>query len=98
MVVLSHNFGFKTLFAHMSSISVSQGQIIKKGDFLGLSGNSGQSNGPHLHYEVKFAEEYINPIDFVYWNSRTFNTIFAKDSNMDWEKLILLIKERTNDL
>lgn len=98
MIVLSHNFGFKTLFAHMSTISVRHGQIIKKGDLLGLSGNSGQSNGPHLHYEVKFAEKYLNPIDFVYWNSKTFNTIFEKESNLDWENLILLIKKRTNNL
>lgn len=97
MITISHNFGFKTLYGHMSDIYVKEGQIIQKGSLIGLSGNTGRSNGPHLHYEIKFAEKFVEPIDFVYWNNKTFNTIFKKELSLDWEKLILLIKERKND-
>ena len=95
MIVIAHNFGFKTLFAHLSNVFIKEGDIISKGTLLGLSGNTGTSTGPHLHYEVKFAEKYTNPIDFVYWNNKTFNTIFNKKAKINWEKLILLIKQRT---
>ncbi len=97
MITIAHNYGFKTLYGHMSDIYVKEGQIIQKGSLIGLTGNTGQSSGPHLHYEVKFAEKYVEPIDFVYWNNKTFNTIFTKELSLDWEKLILLIKERKND-
>lgn len=97
MIVISHNFGFKTLFGHLSDTFVKEGDIISKGSLIGLTGNTGKSSGPHLHYEVKFAEKYTEPINFVYWNNKTFNTIFKKEQKLDWEKLILLIKERTSE-
>ena len=97
MITIAHNYGFKTLYGHMSDIYVKEGQVVQKGSLLGLTGNTGQSNGPHLHYEVKFIEKYVQPLDFVYWNKRTFNTIFNKELKLDWEKLILLIKDRKND-
>ncbi len=97
MITIAHNYGFKTLYGHMNDIYVKEGQLIQKGSLIGLTGNTGQSNGPHLHYEVKFAEKYVEPIDFVYWNNKTFNTIFTKELSLDWEKLILLIKKRKND-
>jgi len=98
MIVIAHNYGFTTLYGHMSDLYVQVGQVVKKGSLIGLTGNTGQSNGPHLHYEVKFARKYIEPLDFVYWNKKTFNTIFTKELSLDWEKLILLIKERKNEL
>jgi len=52
VVEINHGFGYKTIFAHLSQIKVKQGQKINRGDLIALSGNSGLSTGPHLHYEV----------------------------------------------
>lgn len=51
-VVVNHNDGFLTLYAHLSRTSLSNGQFVEKGQLIGYSGNTGLSTGPHLHYEV----------------------------------------------
>ena len=60
-VEVEHGFGYKTRYAHMSRIDVSLGQVLKRGDCIGLTGNTGRSSGPHLHYEVMYRKEYQNP-------------------------------------
>ena len=60
-VVIDHGFGYKTRYAHMSEIDVVQGQSVTRGDYLGLSGRSGRVTGPHLHYEVLYRKDYVNP-------------------------------------
>jgi murein DD-endopeptidase MepM/ murein hydrolase activator NlpD len=55
-VVIKHSNGIQTLYAHLSSINVSKGQSVEKGQFIANSGNSGQSTGPHLHFEVRGAK------------------------------------------
>lgn len=52
-IVIKHNNGVQTLYAHLDSISVSQGQTLSKGEVIARSGNTGQSTGPHLHFEVR---------------------------------------------
>ena len=70
VVMIDHGFGFKTLYAHLSSYSVRAGQHVKRGDVVGRIGNSGMSMAPHLHYEVLKNEVPINPINF-YFNDLT---------------------------
>ena len=65
-VRIDHGFGYVTLYAHMSEWSVSPGQKVKRGDIIGLVGNTGKSKGPHLHYEVRKNGEAINPINFYF--------------------------------
>jgi len=60
-VEVDHGFGYRTRYAHMSRIDVTLGQRVQRGDCLGLSGNSGRSTGPHLHYEVMYRKDYVNP-------------------------------------
>lgn len=55
-VVVSHGNGIQTLYAHMNSITVSQGQTVNTGQQVGTLGNTGQSTGPHLHFEVRNAK------------------------------------------
>lgn len=98
MLIIMHNYGFKTLYGHMNDILVKEGDLISKNTLLGFTGNTGASSGPHLHYELKFLEKHINPTNFVYWNTKTFETIFAANTNIKWEELILLIKKRNNNL
>ncbi len=65
-VVINHNFGYKTLYGHMSRYAVRRGQKVKRGDVIGYVGNTGMSTGPHLHYEVIKNDVKINPINFYY--------------------------------
>ncbi len=64
-VVIDHGFGYKTRYAHMKSIYVAEGMSIKRGECLGESGNSGRVTGPHLHYEVMYRDEYVNPENYM---------------------------------
>ena len=64
-VVVDHGFGYKTRYAHMKTIAVHEGDAVKRGSFLGLSGNSGKSTGPHLHYEVIYKGRQVNPLNYL---------------------------------
>ena len=64
-IVVDHGFGYKTRYAHLSSIDVVEGMSVKRGDFLGRTGNSGKSSGPHLHYEVIYMDRPVNPINYL---------------------------------
>ena len=64
-ILIDHGFGYKTRYAHMSAISVAEGMRLKRGDCIGESGNSGKSTGPHLHYEVLYRDERVNPMNYL---------------------------------
>ena len=66
MVLIDHGFGYKTLYAHMSSAKVEAGDVVKRGQVIGAVGNTGNSTGPHLHYEVHKNGKTVNPIDYFY--------------------------------
>jgi len=63
-VVVDHGFGYKTRYAHLKSIGVVEGMKVKRGECIGLSGNSGKSSGPHLHYEVIYKGSPVNPSNY----------------------------------
>ncbi len=63
-VEIDHGFGYVTKYAHLDKYIVKKGQLIKRGDLIGYSGNSGKSTAPHLHYEVKLNGKKINPIHY----------------------------------
>lgn len=78
VVYLNHGFDFETRYAHLTKYIVEAGQQIKRGQIIGYVGNTGTSVSPHLHYEILFKNEQINPINF-----------FQRDlSNQEYEKLI----------
>ena len=64
-VVIDHGFGYETRYAHMHVIYVVEGMKIKRGECLGESGKTGKVTGPHLHYEVFYRGEHVNPMDYV---------------------------------
>ena len=66
MVLVDHGFGYQTLYAHMNSIGVMVGSEVKRGQVIGTVGNTGDSTGPHLHYEVHKNGRHVNPIDYFY--------------------------------
>lgn len=63
-VIIDHGYGYSTLFGHLDSINVKNGQKIKKGTLIAKSGNTGRSTGPHLHYEIRYNNKPINPMEF----------------------------------
>ncbi|MFZ4705186.1 MAG: M23 family metallopeptidase [Bacteroidales bacterium] len=65
-ILISHGFSYETLYAHLSKINVQRGQIIKRGQLIGLVGNTGKSTAPHLHYEVHKGGRPINPINYFF--------------------------------
>lgn len=64
-VLINHGFGYKTRYAHMSSVFVKEGDRLKRGDFIGKSGHTGKSTAPHLHYEVIYMGRYVNPYNYM---------------------------------
>ena len=64
-VVVSHGSGNTTLYAHMSSRSVSAGQYVQQGQVLGITGSTGNSTGPHLHFEITEGGVRVNPLNYL---------------------------------
>lgn len=73
VVIVRHYNGLETVYAHLSKIKVKVGQIINAGELVGLGGSTGRSSGPHLHFEVRFKGQAINPTSII---SFTDNQIF----------------------
>lgn len=66
-IVIKNSQGFETLYAHLSkTIYVKKGQVVKKGQLIATSGNSGLSSGPHLHYEIRKNSELKDPLSYFY--------------------------------
>lgn len=63
-IMINHGFGYKTRYAHLSSIDVRPGDFVKRGQKIGELGNTGKSTGPHLHYEVILRGTPVNPINY----------------------------------
>ena len=60
-VTIDHDYGYETLYAHMSDVKVKVGDVVKRGQIIGLVGSTGRSSGPHLHYSIYHNEKAINP-------------------------------------
>ena len=65
MVVIDHGQGLNTRYGHLKKILVQQGQKVKRGDVIALLGSTGQSTGPHVHYEVHLNGTPVNPLNYI---------------------------------
>ena len=63
-IVIDHGFGYKTRYAHMQEVILKVGTPVKRGDCVGFSGNTGSSTGAHLHYEVLYKDNQVNPANY----------------------------------
>ncbi|MCA0384636.1 MAG: peptidoglycan DD-metalloendopeptidase family protein [Firmicutes bacterium] len=64
-IIMDHGGGYTTLYAHLDVIDVEVGKVYKKGETIALSGNTGYSTGPHLHFEVRMNGDYVDPLTYV---------------------------------
>jgi len=78
VVYIDHGYQFETRYAHLTNYIVGVGQVVKRGQIIGYVGNTGLSVSAHLHYEVLYKNDAINPVNF-----------FQRDlNNKEYEKLI----------
>jgi len=88
VIYLQHGHGFETRYAHMSGFAVAPGDKVKRGQVIGYVGSTGNSKAPHLHYEVLYNGNHVNPINF-----------FQRDlSNQEYQKLIEIGSNQTTVL
>ncbi len=65
LVKLDHSNGYVTYYAHCSKINVNVGDVVSKGDIIALVGNTGNSTGPHCHFEIRYDNVPKNPLDYI---------------------------------
>lgn len=65
-IVINHGNGYETAYSHLLAINVKKGQNLKRGDIIALSGNTGLSLAPHLHYEVRYNGIRVDPIHYFF--------------------------------
>lgn len=63
-IVINHGYQYQSMYAHCSEILVHQGQKVKRGEVIGLVGNTGVSTGSHLHYEIIKGGQKVNPVNY----------------------------------
>lgn len=80
-IVIDHGYGYKTIYAHLSKSIVKAGQRVKRGDIIALSGNTGISTGPHLHYEIHKNNRKINPSGYFFDNFTPESYLTAKPAS-----------------
>lgn len=79
VIELNHGFGYKTRYGHLSKMYISKGDSVTRGQVIGEVGNTGVSSGSHLHYEVRFRDNTINPVHY-------FNKDISPESYMELMK------------
>jgi len=89
LVILEHSYGFKSYYGHLNKTVVKSGSFVKKGTLIAYTGNTGMSNGPHLHYEIRFIHRNVNPFWFIKWTQQNYDEIFQKEKKIPWQSLIM---------
>tara|TARA_R110001592_G_scaffold61158_22_gene186298 strand:+ start:28212 stop:29162 length:951 start_codon:yes stop_codon:yes gene_type:complete len=95
MVKLSHNFGFVTIFGHLSKAVVASGDYVRQGDLIGYSGNTGLSTAPHLHYEVRHLHRRLAPGPFMEWSWENYDVLFTREEQIKWDSLAKTLRKPT---
>jgi murein DD-endopeptidase MepM/ murein hydrolase activator NlpD len=75
-IIIDHGYGYQSTYGHLSNMKVTVGQNVKRGDLIGLSGSTGTSTGPHLHYQIDLYGQHKNPLYY-------FNDDLTEDEYFD---------------
>ncbi len=92
-LLLSHSYGFKTAYGHLSRYVVHSGAFVNKGDLIAYVGSTGRSTGPHLHYEVRYLTKWVDPAPFMFWDTAHLQTITEKVPQVHWESIFQQTKK-----
>ena len=68
-LIIDHGNNTRSLYGHLSRLAVAAGQPVKRGDLVALTGNTGRSSGPHLHYEIQVKGQPVNPHSYIWEES-----------------------------
>ena len=88
LVIIQHNYGFKSYYGHLNKLVVKSKQFVQRGDLIAYTGNTGRSSGPHLHYEIKYFYRTVNPYWFLKWSMENYNEIFEKVDKVLWSVVV----------
>jgi murein DD-endopeptidase MepM/ murein hydrolase activator NlpD len=69
-IVIDHGGGIHSMYFHLSRVSVKVGQVVERGETVGLSGSSGRATGPHLHFGIRLNGERVDPLDIIELSER----------------------------
>ncbi|MDR1170254.1 MAG: peptidoglycan DD-metalloendopeptidase family protein [Prevotellaceae bacterium] len=88
LVVIRHSNGLESFYGHLSKILVKQDQAVKAGCLIGLGGSTGRSTGTHLHFELRYLGQCVNPRDLVDFDSLCVksDTVLLTQNNFDYRK------------
>ena len=92
-VIVRHNYGFESYYGHLHKMLVKPGDVIHKGQVIGVAGNSGRSTGPHLQYEVRYLGKPLDPDQFLLWEFGS-REIFTQVEGVKWASLVNLIDKQ----
>ncbi|NOR71120.1 MAG: peptidoglycan DD-metalloendopeptidase family protein [Methylomarinum sp.] len=98
LLIIAHNYGFKSYYAHLNKTKVKFGDVVSKGQEIALTGNTGKSSGPHLHYEVRYVGVSIDPVNFINWNINQYESIFKTTTGIKWQSLVKMIAKNQQSL
>lgn len=95
-LLIGHNYGFKTAYGHLSKYAVKYGDYVSKGDVVAYIGSTGRSTGPHLHYELRYLNKWLDPYPFIKWNGKDIDKMENKEKKVNWVGVLKQIQKYIN--
>ena len=92
-ILINHSYGFKSVYAHLNDFACGEGKYIKKGEIIAYSGNSGKSIQPHLHYEIRYLNKWLNPKPFLASSPKSLKALEKRNNMVNWTGIINQIKK-----
>lgn len=94
-VVVRHDNGLETVYAHLSKVLVEHNQIVSAGDTIALGGSTGRSTGPHLHFEIRYIGNAINPESIIDFNNgciKNAHYLITKNQTFYYQKEVMALQ------
>lgn len=95
-LLIGHNYGFKTAYGHLSRFAVKYGDYVSKGDIIAYIGSTGRSTGPHLHYELRYLNKWLDPYPFVLWDGKDIDVMKDQERKVNWIGALKQIQKYIN--